>query len=192
MSILPLFFIIVIFFTQLIKRPFLEKNLKKIFWIPVVAVFSLSTIFSFLQYRAWKENKLMQFVFETDGGFSGFLYNAFMSYYAPYILSLFLAGILVLLMFIINKRSGYRFFEREEILIAFLASFLVCFPGFLFFIFGIVIAYLFTHIISVIIKKSVRGNVIPLYYFWLPVSGSVIITEMIWLSKLGFWSLLSV
>ena len=154
MSILPLFFIIVIFFTQLIKRPFLEKNLKKIFWIPVVAVFSLSTIFSFLQYRAWKENKLMQFVFETDGGFSGFLYNAFMSYYAPYILSLFLAGILVLLMFIINKRSGYRFFEREEILIAFLASFLLVSPVFLF-LSGIVIAT-FTHIMCNNQKVSVE------------------------------------
>jgi len=95
-------------------------------------------------------------------------------------------------MYRLNKKAKGRFFEEEEILIAFLSAFLSGFPGFLLFVFGIVVVYFIVHLINAIIRKSATGNVVPLYHFWLPVASFVIITEMVWLSKLEFWSLLSI
>ncbi|MFA5053481.1 MAG: hypothetical protein WC565_05455 [Parcubacteria group bacterium] len=177
---------------QVIKRPFLEKKIKKIFWIPVAAVFLLCSVFSVFQYKAWKESPVMKFAFETDNWILPFAYNVFIKYFAPYVLALALAALMALAMMWVNKRSRGRFFERDEIFIAFIAGFLAGFPGFLFFILGIVIAYLLTHLINAIFRKTARSEVIPLYYFWLPVSAFVIIISEIWLSKLPFWSLLIV
>jgi hypothetical protein len=190
--ILPLSLIIILLATQIIKRSFLEKNLRKIFWIPILAIFSFSTILSVMQYKAWQGNELMRFALEAEGGINGFLYNAFANHFAPYVLSLLLALIFMFLMHRLNRRAEGRFFEKEEILIAFLSAFLSGFPGFLLFILGVLVAYLIAHIINKIIKRNAGSNVVPLYYFWLPVASFVIITEMVWLSKLEFWSLLSI
>lgn len=192
LSILPLACVIALFGAQLVKRSFLEKNLKKIFWVPITAVFSLSAVFSVIQYIVWKNDALMKIALENDGGFGSLLYSAFMNFFAPYLLSLALAGILSLLMIWINKRAEGKFFEKEEIMIAFLAGFLAGFPGFLFFLSGIIVAYSAAHIVNAIAKKTAKSAVVPLYYFWLPVSASVILISLIWLSKLEFWRLLSV
>jgi hypothetical protein len=193
MPILSFVLAIALFAAQIIKRPFLEKNLKKIFWVPIAAVFSLSAIFSAIQYDTWKKNEVMKIALEqTDGGTKGFVFSAFMNFFAPHLLSFALAGLLALLMAAVNKRSGGKFFEKEEIIIAFLAGFLAGFPGFIFFLFGVAVIYLLAHLVNAIAKKTAKSGVIPLYYFWLPVSASVILISMIWLSKLGFWGLLSV
>jgi len=191
-SLIALFFIIAILGTQIIKRSFLEKNLKKIFWIPLVAIFSTSVVFSVMQYQAWQANELMRLALEGEGGLSYFFSFVFFNHFALYLLALGFAGILALLMFFANKRVGERLFEREEIWIAFLAGFLVGFPGFLFFLAGILVAYLFTHFINAFLRKTVKSGVIPLYYFWLPVSASVIIISEMWLVRTLFWQLLSV
>jgi hypothetical protein len=192
MSILPLACVISLFGAQIIKRSFLEKNLKKIFWIPIAAVFSLSIVFSVIQYGVWKNNALMKIALENDGGFAAFLYSVFLRFFVPYLISFALAGVLALLMAWINKRSEGKFFEKEEILIAFLAAFLAGFPGFIFFLLGILFSYLAAHLINALFKKTAKSGVVPLYYFWLPVSASVILISLIWLSKLEFWRLLSV
>ena len=191
-SLIALFFIIVILGAQIIKRPFLEKNLKKLFWIPLVAIFSTSVVFSVMQYQVWRQHELMRIALEGEDGFSYFLSFIFFNHFASYLLALGFAGILILLMFFANKRVGERLFEREEIWIAFLAGLLVGFPGFLFFLVGILMAYLSTHFINAILRKTVKSGVIPLYYFWLPVSASVIIISEIWLVETLFWQLLSV
>ncbi|MFA4999581.1 MAG: hypothetical protein WC519_02565 [Parcubacteria group bacterium] len=185
-------FVIVLFGAQITKRELLKKSLKKIFWIPIAAVFSLSTIFSALQYKAWKENAIMKFVFDADGGLIGFVYDAFARHFTSYLLSLALSILLIMLMIWANKRAGRKFFEREEIFIALLAGFLAGFPGLIFFILGLAAVYLLAHLINAIFPKLAKSKIIPLYYFWLPVSASVIIMSELWLSKLGFWSLLSV
>ena len=191
-SLIALFFIIAILGTQIIKRSFLEKNLKKIFWIPLVAIFSTSIVFSVMQYQAWQQHELMRLALEGEGGLSYFFSFVFFNHFALYLLALGFAGILALLMFFANKRVGERLFEREEIWIAFLAGFLVGFPGFLFFLAGILVAYLFTHFINAFLRKTVKSGVIPLYYFWLPVYASVIIISEMWLVRTLFWQLLSV
>jgi len=191
-SLIALIFIIAILVAQIIKRPFLEKNLKKIFWIPLVAIFSTSVVFSVMQYQAWQTNELMKLVLEGEGGLSYFFSFIFFNHFASYLFSLGFAGILALLMFFANKRVEERLFEREEIWIVFLAGFLVGFPGFLFFLAGILVVYLFTHFINAVLRKTVKSGVIPLYYFWLPVSASVIIISEVWLVETLFWQLLSV
>ena len=191
-SLIALFFIIVILGTQVIKRSFLEKNLKKIFWIPLVAIFSTSVVFSVMQYQVWRAHEIMKFTLEGEGGLSYFFSFVFFNHFASHLLALGFTGILILLMFFANKRVGERLFEREEIWIAFLAGFLVGFPGFLFFLAGILAAYLSTHFINAILRKTVKSGVIPLYYFWLPVSASVIIISEVWLAETLFWQLLSV
>ncbi len=192
LSLISLIFIIILIAIQLKKRDFLERNIKKIFWIPIASVFLLSTVFSIIQYRVWREDDLMRFTFEADGGLYAFFHNVFFNYFAPHILSFVLVGLLALLMLKLNQRSGERFFEKEEIFIAFLAGFLVSFPGFLFFILGLLIFYLAVHLIHIIIRRNEKPIVIPLYFFWLPVSAFVIIISEIWLSRLAFWGLLSV
>ena len=191
-SLIALFFIIAILGTQIIKRSFLEKNLKKIFWIPLVAIFSTSVVFSVMQYQAWQANELMRLALEGEGGLSYFFSFVFFNHFASHLLALGFVGVLALFMALANKRAGGRLFEPEEIWIAFLAGFLVGFPGFLFFLAGILVAYLFTHFINAFLRKTVKSGVIPLYYFWLPVSASVIIISEMWLVRTLFWQLLSV
>jgi len=192
LSLIIIIFIIILIAFQLIKRSFLTSSLKKIFWIPVVAVFFSSVIFSIMQYRAWLANDVMRLVFESEDGLYAFLHNVFFAHFASYVLSLIFAGILAWSMMIINRRSGNKFFENEEILIAFLAGFLTGFPGFLFFLLGLIITYLVAHLLNILIWRKLENRVIPLYYFWLPVALSVIIISEIWLSRLPFWGLLSV
>ena len=191
-SLIALFFIIVILGTQIMRRPFLEKNLKKIFWIPIVAIFSTSIVFSVMQYQVWRSHELMRLALEGEGGLSYFFSFVFFNHFAPYLLALGFAGVLALVMFFANKRVGERLFEREEIWIAFLAGFLVGFPGFLFFLAGILVVYLSIHFINAVLRKTVKSGVIPLYYFWLPVSVSAIIVSEMWLTETLFWQLLSV
>jgi len=191
-SLIALFFIIAILGAQVIKRSFLEKNLKKIFWIPLVAVFSTSVVFSVMQYQAWRQHELMRFALEGEGGLSYFFSFVFFNHFASHLLALGFAGVLALFMTSVNKRAGGRLFESEEIWIAFLAGFLVGFPGFLFFLAGVLIVYLLAHFTNAILQKTAKSGVIPLYYFWLSVSASVIIVSEVWLVETLFWQLLSV
>lgn len=201
MPILSLSFVVILLGAQLWTRSFLEKNLKKIFWVPVAAVFSLAAVFSFIQYKMWLENEVMKFALVASGGMRYFFFYAFTRFFAPYLLALVLSLVLFLLMIWINKRSKGRFFEREETAIAFLGGFLSGFPGFIFYVSGVLIAYLFTHIVTIALIKRKSGlsrltqakaGAMPLYYFWLPVSASVIIIHVAWLYKTEFWKLLSI
>jgi len=191
-SLVALVFIIAILGAQIIRRPFLEKNLKKIFWIPLVAVFSTSIVFSVMQYQAWQQHELMRIALEGEGGLSYFFSFVFFNHFASHLLALGFVGVLALFMALANKRAGGRLFEPEEIWIAFLAGFLVGFPGFLFFLAGVLIVYLLAHFTNAILRKTAKSGVIPLYYFWLSVSASVIIVSEVWLVETLFWRLLSI
>ncbi len=192
MNIFALILVTILMIMQFEKRALLVGNIKKICWAIIIAVFSLSFVLSVLQYYAWKNDHIMRFVFETDGGLYSFFHSAFFNHFASHLLAFALAGLFALLMLKLNQRSSERFFEKEEILIAFLAGFLTGFPGFIFFIVGIIIAYLTSHLISTFIRRDKETRVIPLYFFWFPAATFVIIISEIWLSGLLFWKLLSV
>jgi hypothetical protein len=180
-------------------RSFFEKNIKKLFWIPVAAVFSLAAIFSFMQYRVWLDNEMTKYLLPPHSGIGYFAIFAFFRFFAPYILSFILSALLSLAMIRVNKRSGGKFFEDDEIYIAFLGGFLSGYPGFIFYLVGLVFVYLIIHLSKTVIGKKgglsrsarARSEVIPLYNLWLPVSASVIIIYVLWLSHTALWKLLS-
>ncbi|MFA6650732.1 MAG: hypothetical protein WCS41_01470 [Candidatus Paceibacterota bacterium] len=190
MPFLALAFVILLIGVQIKKRTFLEKKIKKIFWIPVAAVFSLSVIFSFIQYQLWLAGEQTKYFLPPFVHINSFLLYAFFQFFAPYILAFMLSVLLFLLMKKANKKYGARFFEKDEIYIAFLGGFLSGFPGFLFYLFGVVAAYLIIHLYKSLIKG--KKEVIPLYYLWLPVSAFVIINNILWLSRTGLWKILSI
>ncbi len=173
-----------------IKRSFLVKKARLLATISVSSVFALASVFTFMQYRVWMADPKMQFAFTSNEGIIGFFFNAFMKFFAPHTLSLLFALILFFAMRIANKRSGDRFFEKEEIWFAFIAAFLSGWPGFLIFFPSLIFTYLLSQIVIAIVKK--KSERVPLYYLWLPAAAFVILISELILSKSDFWKLLIV
>ena len=190
MSYLTLALCLILTGALFIKRSFLVKKARLFAWISVASTFALSFVFTFIQYQVWMADPKMKFVFNTAAGYYKFFFNAFMKFFAPHLLSLAFALVLFIAMKIANKRSGEKFFEKEEIWFAFIASFLSGFPGFLIFFPVLIFIYLVSQIVIVIIKK--RSERIPLYYLWLPAAAFVIIISELILSHMPFWKLIIV
>lgn len=177
---------------QIFKRDFFIKNIKIFFIVSILIAFILSIIFSVITYINWRNDELMRFALQIENGYFAFFFTVFMRFFASHIIALIFMGVLVIAMHYLNKRFDEKFFEKEEVLMAFIAGFFAGFPGVLFFILMLIIVYFIAHIINAIRKKSLEREVISLYYFWLPVSIFVIIVSAMWLHNFTFWQLLSV
>ncbi|MBI4159942.1 hypothetical protein HY504_02150 [Candidatus Wolfebacteria bacterium] len=168
----------------------LAELARRIFLIAVVFVFSYTVYLSFAQYRAWLENELSKFLLPSYQGWGYFLFYAGMRFFAPYLLSLAIAGIIFYGMKTVNRRYGERFFYDEEYWFAALAIFLSGHPGWLVYLTALLLVYLLIHLYSLfIIHDSDR---ISFYYLWLPTGIFAILFIEFYLAKLPFWKLLAI
>ena len=190
MFILSLVILLTLFILQVFFRPFLKKRIHWfVFAVPVIA-FGVSVYYSVAQYLLWQSTEPSKYLLPPYTPVAYFLRYSLFHFFAPYIASLVLAGIFYFVAKLMNKKSGERFFEGEEIGLAAIVLFIAGFPGILF-VFGFIIAaYLLIHLSNLVFKRKLE--VIPVYYLWLPGGLFAIILTVIWLSRFNIWSALKI
>lgn len=190
MFILSVAILSFLFILQLFFRPILKKWINWFVAAAVILALGMGTYYSILQYSVWSSAELSKYFLPPFQPITYFLrYSAF-RFFMPSVVSFVFAGLFYSIARIINKRSGERFFEREEIGLAAIALFISGFPGIIF-VFGFIIAvYLLVHLINLALKRKIE--IVPVYYLWLPSSLFAIILTTTWLSKLNLWSLLKI
>jgi len=85
----------------------------------------------------------------------------------PIIFPILVGLIFFFLVQIINRLSGEKFFEKEELWMLFYAIIFLGHPMWLIYIFLILVAAIFLYFLQVIFKKIQFGERLPLYYLWL-------------------------
>ena len=139
------------------------RAVKRAFWISGIIVLAYASLLTHLQYQAWSDSGLGQFLLPAyQTGY--FYFYSFTRFLAPYVISLVLGLAFMLLLARMNKQRGGVLFEDEEPYIAGLFMFLSGYPGIVIYFVFVLIVYLLWHIIvRVKKKKDVR---LPLYYLW--------------------------
>jgi hypothetical protein len=173
---------------QICRRSFLEKRQNIIAIASVVWMSIGAGLLSFLQYRVWSSADVANYLLPPYTDISYFLYYVGTRFFLPFGASLVFAVLFVVAMRIMNKRMGEKFFDRGEITVAGIAIFLSGFPGVLIFVPTLILFYLLYHLVNVVRGK--KGERIPLFFLWLPVSISVILINNFWLSRLDIWKLM--
>lgn len=173
---------------QIFKRDFLAKIIKKIFVSSAGLIFAFAAYISYEQFQVFKQGPLGLIIL-TKEGFLWFLKYARFHIWNEYLIS-FLGALIILTTFrYFNKKYSERFFEPEEPYFGALAIFLAGYPGWLFYIVGLLSAYLFTHLYSLFIIHNSQKR-ISLYYLWLPTAVFVILISKYWLQSLQIWQIL--
>ncbi|MDD4931332.1 MAG: hypothetical protein PHG66_04295 [Candidatus Colwellbacteria bacterium] len=154
-----------------------------VIWVAIGA-----TVVSVLQYNAWAGNAVSKYLLPPHRGIDYFFYYVGTRYYLPFGVSLIFAALFAAAMIAINKRSKGKFFDGGEIAIASTAIFLSGYPGVLIFLPVLIVLYLICHIFLTV--RGRKGERIPLFYLWLPVSISVILINNFWFSGSAIWRLI--
>jgi len=179
-----------VFGALIIWRPFLVKYLKLIIFSAIAVIFAWFGFLSVKQYQVWHNNDLTRHFLPPYQDYNYFLFYVFFRFFLPFLISLIIAGLFYWLLIMANKKSGERFFKKEEPALAFLAIFLSGHPGWIVYFILLFLAYFFWHLfLRLKGQKEVR---LPLYYLWIPTSIIVILIEAFWLYDLSFWQKLGV
>jgi hypothetical protein len=181
-------FLVILQGAQIIKRSFLVKVMKPIFWITVAVSFGNSTLFSYWQYLAWKNGPLGDLLLPPHRSIAYFLEYSIWRFWTPALSALATALILILIVRFLNKKNEEKFFENEEPYLLGIGIVLVGYPVFLVYILTFFLLFLAVNIFKTVKNKS-ADRVSP-YYLWLPAALIAIIVCELWLSHLAWWSLL--
>jgi len=125
-----------------------------------------------------------------QSNYSYFLFYVLTRIFAPYLISLSFALMLLYLLPFINRRSGDKFFETEEPYLAALSIFLVGHPGWLIYLITLILTYLGWHLWNNLRGKG--GVRLPLYSLWVAVGILVLIVDNCWLVNTPIWKLLKI
>lgn len=157
------------------------------FWIvSVLAILNIQTYWSVIQYRTWESNPLSQYFLPPHQDISYFLGYVGARFFGPWILAFVASLFFSWVARFFNKKFNERFFEKEEIELIALGTFLTGWPGFLFYL-GVIL--IFGTLISIFYQILAKGR-LPLYYFWMPFAISAIIIKIKFLYVFGiagFW-----
>ncbi|MEE8131887.1 MAG: hypothetical protein V3T98_02475 [Candidatus Paceibacterota bacterium] len=164
---------------------------KSIFISSVVLVFLLLFYTTWQQFEVWSQNEFSKFLLPPYQALDYFIFYSFFKFFAPYLISLFVALVFLFTAKFLNKKYQERFFYSEELYFGALAIFLVGHPGWLFYIVFLIVIYLLIHLYSLFIIYDLSRR-ISLYYWWMPVGIFVILISNYWLSSLPLWQLLKV
>ncbi len=168
------------------------KFLKYIFYFSIFAVFPSLIYYSYQQYIVWQSAEPSKFLLPPYQNINYFLYYIGMRFFASYIVSLSVAFLFLFAAKYFNKKYDERFFYPEEIYLSALALFLSGHPGWLFYFIGLILLYLFLHLLLAVSRRlSVNETRISLYYWWIPMAIFVIILNNL-LIRLEWWKLLKI
>jgi len=176
--------LLAIFIAELFFCRFFLRYGKFMLPISAVVIFALPAYESFLQYQVWSADPVSHLLippYTSAGYFIGYIGTRF---FAHWILALLVALVLPAVASYFNRRSGERFFEKEELPLFALGIFLSGYPGFLFYIILLLLAELFLSA-----YYTARGkDRAPMYYLWLPLAiFAILITN--WLIPREFTAL---
>jgi len=144
---------------------------------------------SFLQYFAWGDNELTQYLLPPYDP-TYFYFYVLMRIWGPYIISFVLALIVIWGLPLINKRYGDRFFEEGENYLAGIVMFLMGHPGWLFYLLEIVGVYLIWHVFNLLMGRGERR--LPLYSLWALIGVGSLLINNYFLAETTLWSLLKI
>jgi len=167
---------------QIFWKKISAKIVKPVFWIAAALVLVYIVYISYLQYQAFKEGPLGLTLGSLEG-LKWFFGYARLHFWNEYLISFVAAlGIFAFAKYI-NKKRGEIFFEKEEIYLGGLGTFLVGYPGFFFYI---ILVLIFSSLISFLFLP--RGERLPLYYFWMPTAIVVLLVIHFWAENQGWWA----
>lgn len=170
-------------------RRTLSRHLPAIFVFIVITAFSFGGYLSLKQYEVWHASPLARFFLPPYQDFGYFTHYAFSSFFAPHLVSLFAALVILAAALTFNRRAGGAFFEKEEPYLAALSFFLAGYPGWLVYLATLVLIYFILHTSHFILQRQpVR---LPLYHLWVPTSFFVILLNEYWISRTHWWALLN-
>lgn len=175
---------------------FLQKHelkfFKYIFYFSIFAVFSSLIYYSYQQYIIWQSAEPSKFLLPPYQSINYFFYYISMRFFASYIVSLLISVLFLFSAKYYNKKYDERFFYPEEIYLGALALFLSGHPGWLFYFIGLILIYLFLHLLLVVSRKSsAKKTRISLYYWWILLAIFVMLLNNL-LIKLDWWKLFKI
>lgn len=169
------------------KESFL-KYIQTLFNVSILLSFALGVWASYAQYHFWKGNDLSKLLLPPYQD-NYFLFYAFTRIFAPYVISLLVAGILILALNKTNKRRGKILLEEQEIYLAAMSIFLVGHPGWILYFPSLMAIYLLWHIGNKLRGVNTR---LPLYYLWTGVAILTIIYIQWGVETSPLWLLLKI
>ena len=172
----------VVFFIQLVKRPWARRIARPAFFIAFIGATAWSVYVSYLQYQAFGAGPL-GLTLRTVEGISWFTGYVRLHFWNTYLVSLIAAFLLIFIAQYFHNRRGKVFFEDEELYLAALGIFTVGYPG----IFGYILSMLFLPAIAAALFLK-KGERMPLYYFWMPVAIGVIVATELWAVDQSWWN----
>jgi len=172
-------------------RSFLARHIDSIFYGTVGLVFTFWIYKSIILYLFWLGNEFGKLYLPPYQGLNYYFITILSRFFAPYIISFFIALLFLYVIRWYNRKYENRFFEKEEYYLAALSVFLVSHPGWILYLFVLFGSYLVFQLFSQIVPK-LRGQRIPLYHFWV-LSGVfvILITEYVLVGN-AFWLRLSI
>ncbi len=149
-------------------RPFVVVRLRFIALASVAGLFLLLGIESVVQYRAWSLAAPQKFLLPPHQSIVYFLTYVGWRLFAPYVLSLFVALVLVVMARVYNRRHDGAFFYDDEFSALVLGVFLSGTPGWILYACSMIIAAaVIIAFRSLILRRSDKFSLREL---WLPVA----------------------
>ncbi|MDP3991815.1 MAG: hypothetical protein Q8P66_02895 [Candidatus Colwellbacteria bacterium] len=170
-------------------RYFLERYSKLIFLAAVVIIFSLGSYYSLKQYTVWLGDPLTKLLLPPHQDIGYFAFYSLTRFFAPYLISLVFALLILWVAVAANKKSGGIFFEKGEPYLAATSLFLVGHPGWLIYLVALISVYFILHTSYFILRREATR--LPLYHLWVPTAFFVILINEYWLSSTYWWALLN-
>ncbi len=172
-SVIAFTFLILTMGAEIIFRPFVVKNIRKVFSAAISAVLLSQFYLSYIQYKLWKFDETAKFLLPPYQTTDYFLTYVSWRVFVPYALSLAIGLIFFWLAKKYNERHQGQFFYNEEYYYIALSFFLVGHPFWIFY--AILLIITISSIIAFrhfIFKKTDK---VSLSHFWLPMAAFVIL-----------------
>lgn len=137
-------------------------------WAAVAGVFGVCievSVRALLLYASWLRDPVMRLALPPHRDIGYFASHAFARLFASPLIALFIALLAALAIALLNRLSGERFFEREEYAYAFLAIFLVGYPGLAVYIPLLLVAHLARAAFDLIVSGALRR--VSFRFLWL-------------------------
>ena len=185
MIIVPIFYTILVFVLalQLYSPKLLKKYLPFIIFLFVGTFLIIETHYTYGQYLLWESNELTKYLLPPYQSIYYLFFFTFKRFYGQYIISFVIGLITFFLIKILNKRSGYRLFYKEEPLLAFLSISAASHPGWILYFIILFSSHLLLSIIFVYKKDRISFR-----YLWVTTALFVILISK-WLSIFSWWQL---
>ncbi len=177
MAVADKFGILLLFFAASAQvfsgRAFFKKYVKTIFFSAVAAELSTSIFLSYAQYNVWRVNELSAYLLPPHANWNYFLSYVGVRIFLPIVVAFVSAIFLKYASEFLNRRSGERFFEKEEGWLFALGVFLSGYPGLFIYIPLVLVSGVSLALAYSLLKKG-RA---PLFYLWLPVAVFAILVK---------------